>query len=84
MRRCTRLRSSEVDRTFVLRSQSCRRAWWRGAAALAVWPTPLPDVVKVLVATAVFYALLVALRGIPTELTDALLERWREVRRGEG
>jgi O-antigen/teichoic acid export membrane protein len=47
------------------------------AGGLAVWLTPLPDIVEVVGATVVFYALLVVLRGIPDDLMAALRERWR-------
>lgn len=42
------------------------------ALALALWFAPLPDVVKVVVATVLFFGVLAALRGIPVEVTRAL------------
>ena len=48
--------------------------------ALALWFTPLPDVLNVVLATGLFYALLLALRGIPVEVKNALLGRWRAAR----
>jgi O-antigen/teichoic acid export membrane protein len=45
------------------------------APALALWFTPLPDVVNVVLATGVFSALLLALRGVPVEVGHALRER---------
>jgi O-antigen/teichoic acid export membrane protein len=50
-------------------------------ASLVFWFTPLPDLVNVVLATAVFFAVLGALRGIPVEITRALLERHRPVAR---
>jgi O-antigen/teichoic acid export membrane protein len=49
--------------------------------ALALWFTPLPDFVNVLLATAVYYLLLVALRGIPADVMKALRSGWRLPRR---
>jgi O-antigen/teichoic acid export membrane protein len=47
------------------------------APALGLWFTPLPDIVNVVLATAVFFALLVALGGMPVEVKKALVDRWR-------
>lgn len=52
------------------------------APAFALWFTPLPDLVKVLLGTVVFYALLAAFRGVPVEIKKALGERWRPGRLG--
>ncbi len=48
--------------------------------ALAVWFLPVPDVVKIVVATCVFFVLLVVLRGIPRDVYEAMADRgrWRE------
>jgi O-antigen/teichoic acid export membrane protein len=43
--------------------------------ALALWFTPLPDLVNVVLATGLFFALLLALRGVPVEVGNALRER---------
>lgn len=48
--------------------------------ALALWFVPLPDVAKVFLATAVFYAVLMAVRGIPDDVAGALRERLPVVR----
>lgn len=40
--------------------------------ALALWAAPVHDVLKVVLATIVFYAVLLALRGIPVEVSRAL------------
>jgi O-antigen/teichoic acid export membrane protein len=45
--------------------------------ALALWFTPLPDLINVLLATFVFYGLLFALRGIPVDFMNALRDRRR-------
>lgn len=52
------------------------------AAAFALWFTPLPDLLNVVLATVVFFALLVAFRGLPVEITKALRGR-RPVARDE-
>jgi O-antigen/teichoic acid export membrane protein len=51
------------------------------APALALWFTPLPDIVNVVLATIVFYGLLIALRGMPVEVRNAL-QAWRVRRPG--
>ena len=43
--------------------------------ALAVWFLPIPDVVKIVFASGVFFGLLVMLRGIPRDVYDALAEK---------
>lgn len=45
--------------------------------ALAVWGLPVADVVKLVLATGVFFGLLLALRGIPLDVYDAIAERGR-------
>ena len=47
------------------------------APAFALWFVPLPDIVNVVLATAVFYGLLVAFGGMPMEIRKALVDRWR-------
>lgn len=47
------------------------------APAFALWFAPLPDVVNVVLATAVFYGVLVGLGGMPMEIKKALVDRWR-------
>jgi O-antigen/teichoic acid export membrane protein len=55
------------------------------APALALWFTPLPDLVNVVLATIVFYAVLIALRGMPVEVRNALRDsRERRARRRAG
>jgi O-antigen/teichoic acid export membrane protein len=43
--------------------------------AIGLWFAPVPDVAKVVLATILFYGVLWALRGIPTEVTKAIGER---------
>ncbi|MGH3079749.1 MAG: flippase [Gaiellaceae bacterium] len=45
------------------------------AVASAAWFAPVPDLVKVALATVLFFAVLAALRGMPTEIAHALRER---------
>jgi O-antigen/teichoic acid export membrane protein len=54
-----------------------RKAVVAVAPAFALWFTPLPDLVNVVLATAVFYGLLIVLGGMPMEIRKALVDRWR-------
>jgi O-antigen/teichoic acid export membrane protein len=51
--------------------------------ALALWFAPVPDVVKVVLATILFYGVLLALRGIPVEVTRALRGRRSRLQVGD-
>jgi hypothetical protein len=52
---------------------------WRVALAvlpaLAVWLLPLPDAVLVVAASVVYFAVLIAVRGVPPEVWAALRSR---------
>jgi O-antigen/teichoic acid export membrane protein len=48
--------------------------------ALAAWFLPIPDVVRVVVATVLYFVVLAALRGIPPDVYDALRGRWHLTR----
>lgn len=54
------------------------------APALALWLAPLPDVLDVVLATALFYVVLLALRGVPAELVNAVRGPWRPPRHETG
>jgi O-antigen/teichoic acid export membrane protein len=54
-----------------------------GVAGLALWFAPVADVAKVVIATCVFFGVLVVLKAIPGELTTAVVERWRAPRGGQ-
>ena len=45
------------------------------APALALWLTPLPAIVNVPLGTVLFFAILVALRGLPEDLVSAFVSR---------
>lgn len=52
--------------------------------AVALWFAPLPDIVNVVLATALFYVLLLVLRGMPREVMQALRDRWHAPQRETG